>query len=227
MGKKTKDFIICVVGWVCFITFVFYIGTRCYLSINQSADYIKDSLSNSISFLSAVSTIGAAVIAAYLFSDWREQSQFEEKREIAKNLLISLLELKTHTNEAYVLALIANNPHTTRLSEDVCNERANKTIKHHEIYKEVFIKNYNLYCEVYLNEYGQLPNFKNESEKCNFFMFSNSIHGAIRKAYNKNNPLYGKTLMEVIEITKINFEQSSNQILEKIKPELNPLNEKN
>lgn len=81
MGKETKNFIICIVGWVCFITFTFYIGTRCYLSINQSVDYIKDSLSNSISFFSALSTIGASIIAARLVSDWKEPLLFNKKTD--------------------------------------------------------------------------------------------------------------------------------------------------
>ncbi|KAF1013052.1 MAG: hypothetical protein GAK29_04780 [Acinetobacter bereziniae] len=62
-----------------FVIFFFFIYTL-YLH-NEVPEALKEALSASLSFLSVLATLGAAYIASKLFNDWKEQEEYNHKKE--------------------------------------------------------------------------------------------------------------------------------------------------
>ena len=58
---------------------------------------LKHSISLTVSFMSVIATLFAALIAVLLFNDWRDTERFN----IAKETLIALIKLKTHIDTNY------------------------------------------------------------------------------------------------------------------------------
>ncbi|WP_407581132.1 hypothetical protein [Acinetobacter pittii] len=74
---KTKNLLINTVVSIIFISIIFFFFTYWLYSYNNIATPFKEAWSLTISMLSALATIGAAVIAASLFNDWKEQQRHQ------------------------------------------------------------------------------------------------------------------------------------------------------
>lgn len=85
---KIKKLIIDTVGWLSCLTIIFFFSTLWLYSYNDTEQAFHEAWSTSVSFLSALSTLAAAVVAAYLFNDWRDQ----EKYRITSNLAMECLQ---------------------------------------------------------------------------------------------------------------------------------------
>lgn len=86
MKKETKRFLTLTCGCIISITiivFFFTLWLYCYNNIN---DALKESWTIAFSCLSALATIGAAVIASYLFNDWKEQHNKNSLKELAMEI---------------------------------------------------------------------------------------------------------------------------------------------
>lgn len=73
MKKETKIFLIDICGYIVSISIVVFFFTLWLYSFNNINDALKESWTIAFSCVSALTTIGAAIIAAYLFNDWKEQ----------------------------------------------------------------------------------------------------------------------------------------------------------
>ncbi|MGN5765683.1 hypothetical protein ACNQO6_15215 [Acinetobacter calcoaceticus] len=85
MHPQARKFIIDVCGFVTSLTIIYFFFSLWLFSYNQIDEPLKESWSVTVGFLSAAATIGAAIIAAKLISNWKQQSQYNE---IIKNLCL-------------------------------------------------------------------------------------------------------------------------------------------
>lgn len=79
MNQKIKVLLVDTIGWVSSICIIFFFFTLWLYSYNNIDSPLKEAWSLTISLLSALATLGAAIIAAKLFNDWREQEEYNQK----------------------------------------------------------------------------------------------------------------------------------------------------
>ncbi|MEQ1303178.1 hypothetical protein [Acinetobacter radioresistens] len=101
MRKDIKVKIIDVFGAVSSLAVIFFFFTLWLFSYNSIDQPLKEAWSSSISFLSVLSTLAAAYIAAFLFSDWRDPESFKNKRELADRIWNDLDKLKKYLVSFY------------------------------------------------------------------------------------------------------------------------------
>ncbi|ENX34883.1 hypothetical protein F889_01523 [Acinetobacter colistiniresistens] len=77
MKNDLKIFLIDTVGWIVSICVIVFFFTLWLFSFNDVENALKESWSITFSALAAFTTIGAAIIAAYLFNDWKEQQKHQ------------------------------------------------------------------------------------------------------------------------------------------------------
>lgn len=58
-----------------------------YILAYSGPNALKDALSTTGSYFGAAATLGAAIIAAYLFDDWKEQADYETKKELSLDII--------------------------------------------------------------------------------------------------------------------------------------------
>ena len=87
MKKEIQNAVSNIFWKTIFMIFTFAFLNLLILLLFKDYPIVKDVLSNTVSFSSAAATLAAALIAAYLFNDWREQSKFEVKRDYALDAL--------------------------------------------------------------------------------------------------------------------------------------------
>ncbi|EMN9115385.1 MULTISPECIES: hypothetical protein [Acinetobacter] len=96
MNSKIKVLLIDTIGWITSICIIFFFFTLWLYSYNQIDNPLKEAWSLTVSILSALATIGAAIIAANLFNDWRESQTGINRSELAKNTQTSLYKLVSY-----------------------------------------------------------------------------------------------------------------------------------
>ncbi|WON81458.1 hypothetical protein OK024_07665 [Acinetobacter sp. UGAL515B_02] len=69
-----------------------------FYQYSWSAAAAKDALSTTGSYFGAVATLGATVVAAYLFNDWRVQKAFDLKLELINEILMLIEYLDPNLN---------------------------------------------------------------------------------------------------------------------------------
>lgn len=79
MNQKIKVILIDTFGWITSICIIFFFFTLWLYSYNDIESPLKEAWSLTISLLSALATLGAAIIAAKLFNDWREQEEYNQR----------------------------------------------------------------------------------------------------------------------------------------------------
>ncbi|WP_288384695.1 hypothetical protein [uncultured Acinetobacter sp.] len=99
--KKIKpisfSFIISLAISFLFLLITFWI----FYQYSWSAAAAKDALSTTGSYFGAVATLGASVVAAYLFNDWREQKVFDLKIEVINEILTMIDHLEKNLDVFY------------------------------------------------------------------------------------------------------------------------------
>lgn len=98
MNNDIKKTLINTFGRISYLTVIFFLFTFILFIQNDVNDPLKESWIAGISFLSVLSTLGAAYIASSLFNDWREQPKLEIKIKLNKNkahLVDIIVELRT------------------------------------------------------------------------------------------------------------------------------------
>lgn len=101
MKNEIKRFLIDVCGSIVFILVIFFFFTLWLYSYNDIEDALKNSWDVSISFFSAIATLGAAVIAAKLFNNWKESQTGINRSELSKKILSDMIELKEYCDYHY------------------------------------------------------------------------------------------------------------------------------
>lgn len=76
------------------ISFIFLLITFwIFYKYSWNAESAKDALSTTGSYFGAAATLGAAIIAAYLFNDWRDQKKYELEKEYIEKFAISVFDI--------------------------------------------------------------------------------------------------------------------------------------
>lgn len=96
MNQRIKVLLIDTCGWIISICIIFFFFTLWLYSYNDIDQPLKEAWSLTISMLSALATIGAAIIAAMLFNDWRESQTGINRSDFARNTQTSLYNLASH-----------------------------------------------------------------------------------------------------------------------------------
>nr|EKW7309797.1 hypothetical protein [Acinetobacter baumannii]EMB4108976.1 hypothetical protein [Acinetobacter baumannii] len=91
-----KVLLIDTIGWITSICIIFFFFTLWLYSYNQIDNPLKEAWSLMVSILSALATIGAAIIAASLFNDWRDSQTGLNRSELARNTQTSLYKLVSY-----------------------------------------------------------------------------------------------------------------------------------
>ncbi|HEN9693487.1 hypothetical protein VXR09_12090 [Acinetobacter baumannii] len=90
MNKNAFSISIIFIGLILIILLFSIFGILYFFWGNVKA--VQDSLSTTGSIFSAIATLGAAAIAAYLFNDWKDQKKYE---------IVSTLAIETHREYTY------------------------------------------------------------------------------------------------------------------------------
>lgn len=98
MNQKIKGLLIDTCGWITSICIIFFFFTLWLYSYNKIDQPLKEAWSLTISMLSALATIGAAIIAATLFNDWKEQEKYNQKNESINKVIASAEDLEKLIN---------------------------------------------------------------------------------------------------------------------------------
>lgn len=83
MKNEIRSLLIDTCGWIATIIVVVFFFTLWLFSYNNVESTLKEAWSITFSALSALTTFGAAIVAAYLFNDWKEQESIIFKRNLA------------------------------------------------------------------------------------------------------------------------------------------------
>lgn len=95
MNEKVKRVIRETCCWIIFLVIVFFFITYVSFDNLKEGSSFKDAWYDSIAFFSALSTLGAAIVAAYLVNIWREQESTIFKRNLAYSSFQEMLMLIT------------------------------------------------------------------------------------------------------------------------------------
>ncbi|RDF51892.1 hypothetical protein DWA18_17095, partial [Acinetobacter baumannii] len=98
MNQKIKAILIDTFGWIASICIMFFFFTLWLYSYNGIESPLKEAWSLTISVLSALATLGAAIIAAKLFNDWREQEQYNQKSSQINKVIMNAEEFEKIIN---------------------------------------------------------------------------------------------------------------------------------
>lgn len=105
MKLELKNFLISICGWISLLSVVFYIVVFKILIDEKIESSIKETLTLTLSFLSALATIGAAIIAARIFQSWKTQHSYIEQSKLLVQmvqtvdaLLSALVEARQNDN---------------------------------------------------------------------------------------------------------------------------------
>lgn len=88
MKRDIRVLIIDTCGWITTIGIVIFFFTLWLYSYNNIQEPLKESWSIAFNSLSALATIGAAIVAARLFNDWKEQ----HNKQVQNNLSLQVFE---------------------------------------------------------------------------------------------------------------------------------------
>lgn len=100
MKTEIRTFLIDTYFWVFSISIIFFFFIFFLYSHNNINDPLKESFSLTISLFSALATLGAAIIAARLFQNWKTQHSFTEQIKILSEMLDNVNEVQDRLDEA-------------------------------------------------------------------------------------------------------------------------------
>lgn len=86
MNKEIKTTIINTFGTISYLVVIFFFITLILFTHNNVNDALKESWTASLSFMSVLSTLGAAYIASKLFNDWKIQQNHSTQKEFIHDI---------------------------------------------------------------------------------------------------------------------------------------------
>ncbi len=132
MNTDIKALLIRVCGTISYLIVIFFFVTFILFLHNNINDALKEAWSVSVSFLSVLATLGAAIIAANLFNDWRTLHNKTVEKEVGWDVIVKFNEADLHFTqfrESFSLFLTKNNCLFDISDEDFENLNSNlKTI---------------------------------------------------------------------------------------------------
>ncbi|MDP9803211.1 hypothetical protein [Acinetobacter calcoaceticus] len=99
MKQDIRLLLINTCGWIATLTVLIFFFTLLLFSYNQITEPLKESWSITFSAFSAFTTLGAAIIAASLFNDWRSQQQHQNAVQFGLYVYDSFKLLDKHLTE--------------------------------------------------------------------------------------------------------------------------------
>lgn len=117
MKSEIKCFLFDVCFWIASITIIIFFFTLWLFSYNEVDNSLKEAWSTTFSALSAFTTIGAAIIAAYLYNDWKEPFVLE-KIEKYQNDLKKNIRLFKHSMVNFLFLIHYENSEFVQLNND-------------------------------------------------------------------------------------------------------------
>lgn len=164
MNTDIKSLLIRVFGTISYLAVIFFFVTLILFFHNDIKDALKEAWSVSTSFLSVLATLGAAVIAANLFNDWRILEDHKTKNNQINKTINAFIDLKTSLKLKSTLLLNASKFCTT--PEINFDDKVKLLYDIHEIQQEISyaLLNMKIHVQVYSNISNNLK-LCNEYEK--------------------------------------------------------------
>ncbi|MBJ8481061.1 hypothetical protein I6M70_17015 [Acinetobacter pittii] len=166
MKAEIRTFVIDTCCWVVTISIIFFFFTLWLFSYNNIDEPLKESWSNTVSLLSALATIGAAIIASRLFQNWKTQHSFTEQIKILSQMLMRVDEIQDQLWEARTNDTLTKILMGQSYNEDlsICFEEQYN--KFGEVSRKI-MSLYKLENQIYLlnNSKDKHPIFKNSNEE--------------------------------------------------------------
>ncbi|MEO4184615.1 hypothetical protein ABH305_01980 [Acinetobacter pittii] len=100
MKFELKNFLINICGWIIIISMGFFLAVFVIFSEDKVQQPFKETLTLTLSFLSALATIGAAIIAARIFQTWKTQHNYVEQIKILSQMLENVSEIQKNLEAA-------------------------------------------------------------------------------------------------------------------------------
>lgn len=100
MKFELKNFLINICGWITIISMCFFLVVFIIFIEDKVQQPFKETLTLTLSFLSAIATIGAAIIAARIFQTWKTQHSYVEQIKILSQMLEQVNKIKNNLVEA-------------------------------------------------------------------------------------------------------------------------------
>jgi len=94
MNPDIKSLLIRACGTISYLTVIFFFFTFILFLHNDVKDALKESWSVSVTFLSVLATLAAAIIAANLFNDWKMLHNKTTEKELIMDLITTYSNLK-------------------------------------------------------------------------------------------------------------------------------------
>ena len=160
MNTDIKSLLIRVCGTISYLIVIFFFVTFILFLHNDIKDALKEAWSVSVSFLSVLATLGAAIIAANLFNDWRILEDHKTKNDQINKTMSVFMDLQTSLKLKSTLILNASKFCTpTKINFD---DQVKLLYDIHEIQQEISyaLRNIKIHIQVYAN-------ISNNLELCN------------------------------------------------------------
>lgn len=100
MKLELKDYLISISGWIFLFSVCFFLVVFNVFINDKIEQPFKETLTLTLSFLSALATIGAAIIAARLFQTWKTQHSYVEQIKILSQMLENVSEIQKNLEAA-------------------------------------------------------------------------------------------------------------------------------
>ncbi|WP_288421043.1 hypothetical protein [uncultured Acinetobacter sp.] len=173
MKKETKIFLIYTCVYIISISILVFFSTLWLYSYNNINDALKESWTIAFSCISALTTIGAAIIAAYLFNDWRDQHNKQVQNSLALQVFSAFSIFEKNLRE---FSLYLSHLENLRSSYDNYEMTWDLINRNEEI---IYIRNIqSKKDEMDLNFYALIDQLRN------FYVFSNDLK-QYEESYNR------------------------------------------
>lgn len=120
MNQKIKLLLINTCGTISYLIVIFFFVTFILFLHNDVEEALKEAWSVSVSFLSVLATLGAAIIAANLFNDWKVEQHFQKKISML-NKIDEHLQILLQSNFEILLIAVKLKTYTSSESGDYSN----------------------------------------------------------------------------------------------------------
>ncbi|MFW6713660.1 hypothetical protein ACODTS_17400, partial [Acinetobacter pittii] len=129
MKFELKNFLINICGWIIIISMGFFLIVFVIFIKDEVQQPFKETLTLTLSFLSAVATIGAAIIAARIFQTWKIQHNYIEQIRILGQMVDTIDSISFTIVEARVNdnleKILQRQPYTPPLNEAFTEQKKN------------------------------------------------------------------------------------------------------
>ncbi|HGW3984084.1 hypothetical protein ACRS5A_18720 [Acinetobacter baumannii] len=206
MKTEIRTFLIDTCFWVISISIIFFFFILLLYTHNNVDGALKESFALTISCFSALATLGAAIIAARLFQNWKTQHSFTEQIKILSEMLDTVNEVQDRLDEARNYRNLVHILMCTDYDEDL-NGQYTDQLKKISLFSASLHKLQKLENQIYLmvNDKKECPVFRfpKDDEECPLrcllhfadkLMIDNATLNEFLLFGHENGPLNSKNL---------------------------------